>query len=80
VAGAMLMAQRLSMSVVVEGVETIDDFHSLLALGNPAVQGYFIARPMAASEFLRWAAERDDSRLQNGSTGSGVQDMPLSCK
>ena len=80
VAGAMLMAQRLSMSVVVEGVETIDDFHSLLALGNPAVQGYFIARPMAASAFLRWAAERGDSRLQDGSTASGVQDMPLSCK
>lgn len=80
VAGAMLMAQRLSMSVVVEGVETIDDFHSLLALGDPAVQGYFIARPMAASDFLRWVAERDDSRLQDGLTGSGAQDMPLSCK
>nr|WP_161467725.1 EAL domain-containing response regulator [Pseudomonas syringae] len=80
VAGAMLMAQRLSMSVVVEGVETIDDFHSVLALGNPAVQGYFIARPMAASDFLRWVAERDDSRLQNGLTGAGAQDMPLSCK
>ncbi|WP_024681403.1 EAL domain-containing protein [Pseudomonas syringae] len=80
VAGAMLMAQRLSMSVVVEGVETIDDFHSLLALGNPAVQGYFIARPMAASDFLRWVAERDDSRLQDGLTGAGAQDMPLSCK
>ncbi|WP_122275451.1 EAL domain-containing response regulator [Pseudomonas syringae group genomosp. 3] len=80
VAGAMLMAQRLSMSVVVEGVETIDDFHSLLALGNPAVQGYFIARPMAASDFLRWVAERDDTRLQDGLTGAGAQDMPLSCK
>ncbi|KPZ13823.1 Response regulator/EAL domain-containing protein [Pseudomonas syringae pv. viburni] len=80
VAGAMLMAQRLSMSVVVEGVETIDDFHSLLALGNPAVQGYFIARPMAASDFLRWVAERDDSRLQDGLTGAAAQDMPLSCK
>ncbi|WP_057437222.1 EAL domain-containing response regulator [Pseudomonas syringae group genomosp. 3] len=80
VAGAMLMAQRLSMSVVVEGVETIDDFHSLLALGNPAVQGYFIARPMAASDFLRWVAERDDSRLQDVLTGAAAQDMPLSCK
>lgn len=64
VAGAMLMAKRLSMSVVVEGVETVDDFHSLLALGDPAVQGYFIARPMPASELLRWIAERDDTRRQ----------------
>ncbi|MCI3944273.1 putative signaling protein [Pseudomonas syringae] len=64
VAGAMLMAKRLSMSVVVEGVETVDDFHSLLALGDPAVQGYFIARPMPASGLLRWIAERDDTRRQ----------------
>ncbi|MDU8498260.1 EAL domain-containing response regulator [Pseudomonas syringae] len=79
VAGAMLMAQRLAMSVVVEGVETIDDFHSLLALGNPAIQGYFIARPMPASEFVRWVAERE-SHLQAMLTDSQLQDMPLSCK
>ncbi|WP_081026805.1 EAL domain-containing response regulator [Pseudomonas amygdali] len=79
VAGAMLMAQRLSMSVVVEGVETIDDFHSLLALGNPAIQGYFIARPMPSSELVRWAAERE-SHLQAMLTDGRPQDMPLSCK
>ncbi|KGS12986.1 histidine kinase, partial [Pseudomonas coronafaciens] len=64
VAGAMLMAQRLSMSVVVEGVETVDDFHSVLALGDPAVQGYFIARPMPTSELLHWMASRDETRRQ----------------
>ncbi len=64
VAGAMLMAQRLSMSVVVEGVEMVDDFHSVLALGDPAVQGYFIARPMPASELLHWMASRDETRRQ----------------
>ncbi|EGH41032.1 EAL:response regulator receiver, partial [Pseudomonas syringae pv. pisi str. 1704B] len=63
VAGALLMAQRLSMSVVVEGVETIEDVHSLLALGDPAIQGYFIARPMSASAFMRWVAERDSGHL-----------------
>ena len=65
VAGAMLMAQRLSMSVVVEGVETAEDFHYLLALGDPAVQGYFIARPMAAAELLQWIAQRDNNPLQD---------------
>ncbi|WP_181017174.1 EAL domain-containing response regulator [Pseudomonas syringae] len=80
VAGALLMAQRLSMSVVVEGVETIEDVHSLLALGDPAIQGYFIARPMPASAFMRWVAERDGGDLQAVSREGPPQDMPLSCK
>ena len=58
VAGAMVMAQRLSMNVVVEGVETLDDFHSLLMLGTPVIQGYFIARPMAPADLTLWLAER----------------------
>ncbi|WP_439958737.1 EAL domain-containing response regulator [Pseudomonas syringae] len=80
VAGALLMAQRLSMSVVVEGVETIEDVHSLLALGDPAIQGYFIARPMPASAFMRWMAEHDSSHLHAVSKDDRPQDMPLSCK
>ncbi len=74
VAGAMLMAQRLSMSVVVEGVETADDFRCLLALGDPAIQGYFIARPMAAADLLHWIAERDDSCLQDVLAEARAQD------
>ncbi len=46
------------MNVVVEGVETLDDFHSVLALGTPAIQGYFIARPMAPVDLARWLFER----------------------
>ncbi|WP_455769703.1 EAL domain-containing response regulator [Pseudomonas syringae] len=80
VAGALLMAQRLSMSVVVEGVETIEDVHSLLALGDPAIQGYFIARPMSASAFMRWVAERDSGHLHAVCRDDPLQDIPLSCK
>ncbi|WP_440065576.1 EAL domain-containing response regulator [Pseudomonas syringae] len=80
VAGALLMAQRLSMSVVVEGVETIEDVHSLLALGDPAIQGYFIARPMSASAFMRWVAERDSGHMHAVCRDDPLQDMPLSCK
>ncbi|WP_458860985.1 EAL domain-containing response regulator [Pseudomonas syringae] len=80
VAGALLMAQRLSMSVVVEGVETTEDVHSLLALGDPAIQGYFIARPMSASAFMRWVAERDSGHLHAVCRDDPLQDIPLSCK
>ncbi|CAM3064396.1 hypothetical protein BZK31_19080 [Pseudomonas floridensis] len=74
VAGAMVMAQRLAMSVVVEGVETLDDFHSLLMLGAPSIQGYFIARPMAAVDLHQWLAERSANPSTSPTTSS---DQPL---
>lgn len=58
VAGALIMARRMAMNVVVEGVETADDYQALQALGKPAVQGYFIARPMSETALLSWMAER----------------------
>lgn len=61
VAGALIMAGRMAMNVVVEGVETADDYQALQALGKPAVQGYFIARPMSETDLLSWMAERTGS-------------------
>lgn len=54
VAGAMYMAQKMALDVVVEGVETVDDFDALLGLGRPTIQGYFIARPMSEAQLLLW--------------------------
>jgi len=54
VAAALFMAQKMALDVVVEGVETIDDYQALSMLGHPVIQGYFIARPMAEVELLRW--------------------------
>lgn len=54
VAGAMYMAQKMALDVVIEGVETADDFQALLHLGKPAIQGYFIARPMNEADLKRW--------------------------
>ena len=58
VAGAIIMAQRMSLKVVVEGVEETSDYQALQVLGNPTVQGYFIARPMSESDLMRWIDER----------------------
>jgi EAL domain-containing protein (putative c-di-GMP-specific phosphodiesterase class I)/ActR/RegA family two-component response regulator len=58
VAGAMLIARQMSLNVVVEGVETLDDFYSVMALGDASLQGYFIARPMLAQDVLPWLCER----------------------
>lgn len=54
VAGAMYMAQKMALDVVIEGVETADDFQALLQLGKPAIQGYFIAKPMSEADLLQW--------------------------
>jgi diguanylate cyclase (GGDEF)-like protein len=44
------MAHVLGMSVVAEGVETLEQLHSLQALACDEVQGYLISRPVPASE------------------------------
>lgn len=54
VAAALFMAQKMALDVVVEGVETIDDYQALSMLGHPVIQGYFIAKPMAQDHLLRW--------------------------
>ena len=59
VAGALIMARRMGLSVVVEGVESAGDVHALQALGQPALQGHYVARPMPAQALLDWMASRD---------------------
>ena len=49
------MARRLKVRSVAEGVETRAHWDLLLALGCDIAQGYFIARPMDAADFTRWA-------------------------
>jgi EAL domain-containing protein (putative c-di-GMP-specific phosphodiesterase class I)/DNA-binding NarL/FixJ family response regulator len=46
------MARRLNISSVAEGVETQEDWDLLRQLGCDLAQGYFIAKPMPAEEFL----------------------------
>ncbi|MDD1014284.1 EAL domain-containing protein [Pseudomonas rubra] len=59
VAGALIMARRMELKVVVEGVETVDDLMAIKALGNPVMQGYFIARPMPGDALCQWILARE---------------------
>jgi EAL domain-containing protein (putative c-di-GMP-specific phosphodiesterase class I)/CheY-like chemotaxis protein len=52
------MAQKLGIVAVAEGVESRADWDLVRSLRCPIVQGYFIARPMDAGEFLSWARMR----------------------
>ncbi|WOD40320.1 EAL domain-containing protein [Nodosilinea sp. E11] len=42
----LILAQRLNLDVIVEGVETLEDFLCLKKLGCKKMQGYFFSRPM----------------------------------
>ncbi len=66
-ASIVLMADRLSMPVIMEGVETAEQVSFLQSIGCNYVQGYYFARPMPVSEYE--ALIPIDS--ENVSTGDG---------
>lgn len=48
------LVHDLGRKTVAEGIETQDHWDQLAALGCDIAQGYFIARPMPAEDFLPW--------------------------
>jgi EAL domain-containing protein (putative c-di-GMP-specific phosphodiesterase class I)/GGDEF domain-containing protein len=47
------LARGLDISVLAEGVETLEELESLRDLGCNMFQGFFFAKPLPAAEFLR---------------------------
>lgn len=64
------MAKRLGMKVVAEGVETVENWTMLAAMGVDLSQGYLIARPMPGDELPVWEKTREPlpPRLEKEST------------
>ena len=52
------LARSLGMSVVAEGVEDVEDWEALRALGCPSVQGYYFSRPVPPAEFTETVLHR----------------------
>ena len=52
------LARELGMTVVAEGVETQAQLDSLREAGVDAIQGYFLARPMAEEAVFTWLNKR----------------------
>jgi EAL domain-containing protein (putative c-di-GMP-specific phosphodiesterase class I)/CheY-like chemotaxis protein len=53
------MAAKLRITAVAEGVDTREQALLLHRLGCHVVQGLFVAKPMSAAEFPRWARAHD---------------------
>ena len=54
VAAILMMAERLGLDTLAEGVETSGEYSMLSQLGCGHIQGYSIARPMPYDETLAW--------------------------
>jgi EAL domain-containing protein (putative c-di-GMP-specific phosphodiesterase class I) len=57
VQAAIELGHHLGLNVVAEGVENKETFDLLAQLGCDEAQGYFISRPMAAPELIKWLNE-----------------------
>ena len=55
VESSILIAAKLGINAVAEGVESQAEWEMLLALGCPMAQGYYIAQAMEAAHFIEWA-------------------------
>jgi diguanylate cyclase (GGDEF)-like protein len=75
------LSRNLGLKVVAEGVETKDIWRDLAHLGCDMAQGYYLTRPIPASDLAQWleqpidAPEFDESKLEQSSNGGPV---PLS--
>jgi diguanylate cyclase (GGDEF)-like protein len=52
------MSQHLGLETVAEGIEDEETGEALARLGCTRLQGFHIARPMPAADFLRWLGSR----------------------
>ena len=60
------LGHNLGMSVVAEGVETVDALGALTEYGCDKAQGYHLCRPQPAAAFLRWFCERQAPSSTDG--------------
>jgi diguanylate cyclase (GGDEF)-like protein len=75
VSAVINLAHELGLVVVSEGIETIEQYLALMALGSDSIQGFLLARPMSVERvelLLHDAAFRHDGQLILPSPGKLV--------
>jgi EAL domain-containing protein (putative c-di-GMP-specific phosphodiesterase class I)/signal transduction histidine kinase/DNA-binding response OmpR family regulator/HPt (histidine-containing phosphotransfer) domain-containing protein len=55
---SVLLAKKLDMKVVAEGVEDQDDWDLMAEVGCDQVQGYFVSRPLPFGNLVKWLDEQ----------------------
>lgn len=54
----VFVAKKMRLTTVAEGVENKEEWDLVATLGVDLVQGFYMAKPMFADEFLRWSRAR----------------------
>ncbi|MDH5455202.1 MAG: GGDEF domain-containing response regulator [Gammaproteobacteria bacterium] len=63
------LGKAMGLEVVAEGVESAQQYAAVRRLGCDLVQGYFVARPMPASQLREWCGGYEDTQsLKRGPT------------
>ena len=52
------LAKKLSLKVVAEGVETLEQLDALKELGCDIVQGYYYSKPIPAKDFEKFLGDK----------------------
>jgi len=55
---SVLLARRLDMKVVAEGVEDQEDWDLVAEIGCDQVQGYFVSRPLPFEQLKKWLGKQ----------------------
>ena len=55
---SVLLAKKLDMKVVAEGVEDEQDWNLVAEIGCDHVQGYYVSRPLPFTHLLKWLDDR----------------------
>jgi EAL domain-containing protein (putative c-di-GMP-specific phosphodiesterase class I) len=64
------LGQNLGLTVVAEGVETVEMFDELERLGCDIAQGYLLSRPLPPDELTDWALEWRSAEEKKALVGS----------
>ncbi|MEX2515609.1 MAG: EAL domain-containing protein [Gammaproteobacteria bacterium] len=54
VATAIELGHNLHLEVTAEGVEDSETLLALREMGCDKIQGYFLTKPLAANDFIKW--------------------------
>lgn len=63
VENVIMLAKKLNLEIVAEGVELIEDVNLLTKLGCDIAQGYYYSRPVPKGDFLQFIREFDDKKM-----------------
>jgi len=75
VTAILAMCEALELECIVEGVETLDECHTLMSLGCNMAQGFLFARPMDIPALRSWLEQNAEQAL-GGAFLPGLKNHP----